>query len=115
MSPYKALINLGKSFPRINISHMTKCTDLNFAKGLCVLRAPFVSKMLDYILILIFDHGTVKTSNTHRNRQQIPQHWHQETADTSKTRELESLLYDSTYVSKSNLRLSTGTSLWQCP
>lgn len=45
------------------------------------------------ILILIFDGGTVKTSNTHPNRQQIPQHWHQETADTSKMRELESLLY----------------------
>ena len=76
---------------------MKKCTDLNFAKGLCVTRAPFVSKMLDSIystiLILIFDDGTVKTSNTHRNCQQIPQHWHQETADTSKMRELESLLY----------------------
>ena len=97
MSPFKVLINLGKFFTRINISHMKKCTDLNFAKGLYVMRAPFVSKMLDSIystiLILIFDDGTVKTSNTHRNRQQIPQHWHQETADTSKLRELESLLY----------------------
>ena len=45
------------------------------------------------ILILFFDDGTMKTSNTHPNRQQIPQHWHQETADTSKMRELESLLY----------------------
>lgn len=45
------------------------------------------------ILILFFDDGTMKTSNTHPNRQQIPQHWHQETADTSKMRQLESLLY----------------------
>lgn len=45
------------------------------------------------ILILFFDDGTMKTSTTHPNRQQIPQHWHQETADTSKMRELESLLY----------------------
>ena len=45
------------------------------------------------ILILFFDDGTMKTSNTHPNRQQIPQYWHQETADTSKMWELESLLY----------------------
>lgn len=34
MSPYKALINLGKSFPRINISHIVKkCTDLDLGEG----------------------------------------------------------------------------------
>ena len=74
MSPYNALINLGKSFPRINISHMKKCTDLNFANGLCVMRTPFISKMLDSfystILILIFDDGTVKTGNTGTKKQQ---------------------------------------------
>ena len=33
MSPYKVLINSGKFFPLINISHMKKCTDLNFGEG----------------------------------------------------------------------------------
>ena len=97
MSPYKVLINLEKFFPRINISHVKKCTYLNFGQGSLYAEGTLHFQVLDSIyltiLILFFDYGTVKTSNTHPNRQQIPQHWHQETADTSKMRELESLLY----------------------
>ena len=57
---------------------MKKCTDLNFGEGSLYVEGTLHFQVLDSIyltiLILFFDDGTVKTSNTHPNRQQIPQH-----------------------------------------
>ena len=77
---------------------MKKCTDLNFGEGSLYIESTLHFQDAGQLHILndfdlIFWWRDDETSDTHPNRQQIPQHWHQETADTSKMRELESLLY----------------------